>query len=339
MSVRHLHHNTYRIDLYMPGRKRFYKDIHAKSKLEAVLVEQEYKKQLGRMTYDAYSIQQISEKYLEHIKNRQSPLTYRDKFRMINVAILPFFGRMLPDHITPVLLSDFEKRRIKDIGLRKREINLEKMCLASMVKWALEEGLCNNPLPKDKPLNYKRPNPEYLSREELLAVLDQMSLKHRGLFMCLYVAGLRSAEARFLQWDDVHFDSSFIKVVGKGEKQRIVPMAKPLQKVLQTLKNENLPGRYCFPSLHGGGPLTDIRKPLWTAMRKAGITRRITPHMLRHSFATFLLESGADLRSIQKAMGHSDISTTSLYMNVVLKQMENMVKAFERPSNKMAKNL
>ncbi|MEN6621344.1 MAG: tyrosine-type recombinase/integrase, partial [Smithella sp.] len=69
--------------------------------------------------------------------------------------------------------------------------------------------------------------------------------------------------------------------------------------------------------------------PLNHARNIAGITKRITPHMLRHSFATHLLESGADLRSIQKAMGHADISTTSLYMNVVFGQMQKMVRAFE----------
>lgn len=92
----------------------------------------------------------------------------------------------------------------------------------------------------------------------------------------------------------------------------------------------------CFPSRvkkrlgkATSGIMTDLRAPLILARNKANISKRVTPHMLRHSFATYLLESGADLRSIQKAMGHADISTTSLYMNVIFGQMAKMVKAFE----------
>jgi integrase/recombinase XerD len=337
MSVRELSLGRWQVDITLGSKDRFHKNIRAKSKLEAVLIEQEYRKQLGRQIGDSYSVNSISQKYLEYVKNHQSPLTYRDKFRMLNVAILPFFGGMMPDYITPILLSDFEKKRIEEIGMKRREINLEKLCLQSMIKWAASQNMCNNPLPKSKPLPYKRPDPEYLSKDELTAILNNMDLKHRALFMCLYVAGLRSAEARNLKWIDVHFNPDFIKIMnGKGDKPRIVPMAKPLTLVMFELKPQTVTSGHCFPSrvkkLKGiptTGLLTDLRAPLKYAMNKAKITRRVTPHMLRHSFATHLLESGADLRSIQKAMGHADISTTSLYMNVVFDQMAKMVKAFE----------
>ena len=335
--MRQLDGDRWQIDISMGRKDRFHKNVRAKSKLEAVLIEQEYRKQLGRQIGDVYSVSAISEKYLEYVQNHQSRLTYRDKFRMINVAILPFFGGMMPDRITPVLLSDFEKKRIDQIGMKKREINIEMLCLKAMIKWATDQGMCNNPLPKTKPLPYKRPDPEYLTRDELQAIIGNMHLKHRALFMCLYMAGLRSAEARNLKWADVHFNPDFIKIVsGKGDKPRVVPMTKPLAEVMKELKNSDHGGGYCFPSRvknykgeKYSGVLTDIRAPLKHAMKCAGITRRVTPHMLRHSFATHLLESGADLRSIQKAMGHADISTTSLYMNVVFDQMAKMVKAFE----------
>jgi hypothetical protein len=97
MSVRNLRDDIWQIDISLPKRQRFHKNIRAKSKLEAVLVEQEYRKQLGRQIGDAHSVNSISEKYLEYVKNHQSPLTYRDKFRMLNVAILPFFGGLMPD--------------------------------------------------------------------------------------------------------------------------------------------------------------------------------------------------------------------------------------------------
>lgn len=335
MSVKHVHGDTYQIDIRMGKKNRFRKRITAKSRLEAILSEQEYRKHLGRNSLDAYNIYHIALQYLEHVKNHQSPLTYRDKFRMINVAILPFFGNMMPDVITPIMLSDFEKRRIREIGMKKREINLEKLCLSSMVKWAKEKGMCNNVLPKSDMLPYRRPDPEHLSHEELMAIIGHMGGRDKALFMCLYVAGLRSLEARTLEWKDVHFAPDYIKVVsGKGDKQRIVPMAEPLARAMMDLRALS-EAKHCFVSrakTHGGQEvsriLTDIRKPLWSAMKKAGVTRRITPHMLRHSFATFLLESGADLRSIQATMGHEDISTTSIYMKVRLDHATKMVSAF-----------
>ncbi|MEN6375487.1 MAG: tyrosine-type recombinase/integrase [Smithella sp.] len=336
--MRNLKDDIWQIDIRMGRKARFHKNIRAKSKLDAVLVEQEYRKQLGRQIGDAYSINAIAEKYLEYVQNHQSPHTYKDKFRMLNVAILPFFGGIMPDYVTPTLLSDFEKKRIQQIGLKKREINLEKLCLQSMIKWAVGQGMCNNPLPRSKPLPYKRPHPEYLNREELMAIINNLGLKHRALFMCLYHAGLRSSEARNLQWKDVHFRPDFIKIMnGKGDKPRIVPMARELSNVMLELKCNDHMGGHCFPSRvsqrngkETDGVLTDIRKPLQLAMKKAGIEKRITPHMFRHSFATHLLEAGSDLRAIQEALGHEDIATTQIYTKVTFNHLSNAInKAFK----------
>lgn len=335
--MRHIKNDTWEICISLPNRERFFKRVHVKSKLEAILIEQEYRKQLGRQIGDMYSVSAIAEKYLEYVKNHQSPMTYRDKFRMLNVAIIPFFGGMMPDYITPVILSDFEKKRIGQIGMKKREINLEKLCLSSMIKWAVNQNMCNNVLPRSKPLPYKRPDPEYLSREELMSIIDHLGLKHKALFMCLYNAGLRSKEARTLQWKDVHIDHGFIKVMsGKGDKPRVVPMSGQLCEIMAELKKTAQSG-FCFPSRvsqrngKATSPvLTDIRKPLELAAKKANITKNITPHMFRHGFATHLLESGADLRAIQEALGHADISTTQIYTKITFSHLsESINKAFQ----------
>jgi site-specific recombinase XerD len=336
MTVRHIKDNTWQVDIRLGRKDRFRKFIIAGSRLEAVLIEQSMRKQLGKLASDVCSFNMIAGKYLEHVKNHQSPKTYYDKFRMVNGVILPYFGNMLPDLVTPQVLSDFEKKRIEEIGPKNREINLEKLCLSSMTKWAMSQGLCNGALPKDKPLPYKRPLPQYLSKKELLSVLDNMNIRDRALFMCLYLAGLRSHEARHLEWKDVHLKEKFIRTLGKGGTYRIVPMAKPLVRAMAELKKQGATHSHCFVSRKKTNygkevdrVLTDIRKPLWTAMKNAGVTRHIKPHDLRHSFATHLLESGADLRTIQVAMGHKEITTTTIYANVQLKSMEKMIKAFD----------
>lgn len=333
MSVRHLHDDVWRIDISLPNRERFYKNIHVKSKLEAVLVEQEYRKSLGRTMGDVYSVSSIAPHYLDYVKSHQSERTYKDKFRMLNAEILPYFGRFMPDYITTLMIADYKKKRLTAHPGINREINLEILCLNSLVRWAAENGMCNNPLLKTKPLPYRRPIPEYISRDELMAIINNMgTLKHRILFLCLYQVGLRKSEACTALTQNVHFDPDYIRITGKGGKTRLVVMpdslAQDMRKYLETHKE-----KYLFISrskqLKGkelSGILTDIRAPLKTAMNKAGITRRITPHMLRHAFATHLLESQADIRTIQEAMGHEDIGTTQIYTKVNLEHMEDAIK-------------
>jgi len=353
MSVRHLKGDTYRVDISLPNRERFYKNIHAGSKLQAVLIEQEYRKRLGRVLGDVYSLNTIAPDYLSWVKDHQSPITYRDKFRMINAELLPFFGNFMPDYITLIMFDSYKKHRIKehyqrvvehaknhnlpipeekDVKPINRMINLEILCLRSMVSWAKERGLCNNNLPQTKPLKYKRPVPEYIPKSELMAIINNMNLKNKCLFLSLYQAGLRKSEACNLAIHDVHFEPDYYKVLGKGGKIRYVVISDLLVEYLK-LYLPTLKGKLLYPSkvkkFKGkvlSGVLTDIRSPLQTAIKKSGITRRITPHCLRHSFATHLLEEGVDLRTIQEQMGHEDIQTTQIYTKVTFDHATNSIK-------------
>lgn len=334
MSVRNLHDDVWQIDIRIGRKDRFRKNIKAGSKLQAVLIEQEYRKYLGRQIGDIYSINSIAQEYLAFVKNHQSPKTYKEKFRMLNAQILPYFGNFMPDYVTKLMVEGYKKKRLNEHAGINREINLEILCLSSLVKWASDHGMCNNPLPSTKPLPYRRPIPEYIRREELTAILDNMKLKHRVLFLCLYHAGLRKTEACNLLPSDVHFNPDYITAHGKGGKKRIVAMsdllANEMNVYLKTLEDSLL-----FPSrikikkgkVREKRLITDIRSPLKTAMKKAGIERRLTPHMFRHSFATHMLEERADLRTIQVAMGHEDIGTTQIYTKV---NPEHMTKTIKR---------
>lgn len=341
MSVRHLHDDTYQIDISLgrgkkgEKRPRYRENVHAGSKLEAVMIEQERRKQLGRTIKDVYSLNAIAEKYLEHVLNHQSPKTYKEKFRMLNAQILPFFGRFMPDYITSLLTENYKKKRLKEHPGINREINLEILCLKSTIRWGAEQTppMCNNNLIKIKPLPYKRPIPEYVRKEELMSIIDNMgSLKHRIMFLCLYQAGLRKTEVCNLWPHHIHFQPDYILAHGKGGKRRLVAMSDLLARDFKAYL-EGIKAGHCFPSrvnqIKGkqtNGIITDIRAPLKTAMKKAGITRRITPHMLRHAFATHMLESGADLRTIQEMMGHEDVSTTQIYTKVNPEHMSQAVK-------------
>jgi len=331
MSVRLLPNGKYQIDIYITQTERFRKNVAAQSKLQAILIEKEYRKQLNKAIGDVYSINSIAPQYLEYVKNHQSPRTYKDKFRMLNAEILPFFGNFMPDYITPIMIEDFKKKRLKKHAGIHREINLEILCLKALVRWAKQHNMCNENLPQTEPLPYHRPIPEYIRRDELMAIINNMDLKHKILFLCLYQAGMRTFEACKLMDHDIHFNPDYAVVRGKGAKTRTVSLSPLISSLLKEYLKHTTTG-LLFPSRvsqRKGKPtnrvLTDIRSPLKTAMLKAGITRRITPHCLRHAFATHMLESGADIRTIQVAMGHEDVTTTQIYLKVNLDQQERAI--------------
>jgi integrase/recombinase XerD len=165
------------------------------------------------------------------------------------------------------------------------------------------------------------------SVEKLLAApqaMERFYLRDRAILELMYATGSRASEVVGLKLDDVYLDSSFIKCFGKGNKQRVVPLGKPAVKALQEYLNEQRPKLarandtpWVFIS-RGGKALT--REMLWILVKKyvrrAGLNMRVSPHTLRHSFATHMLSGGADLRTVQELLGHSNIRTTQQYTHV-----------------------
>ncbi|MGI8783387.1 MAG: site-specific tyrosine recombinase XerD [Acidobacteriota bacterium] len=182
--------------------------------------------------------------------------------------------------------------------------------------------------------------PKYLSYEEvdqlLAAPADQDSLGARdgAMIEVLYATGLRVTELVQLKVAETHLEVGYLKTLGKGKRERIVPLGRSgVRAVRRYLKfRPHLARRrespYLFLSTHGK-PMT--RQRFWRILRQygkaAGITKPITPHLLRHSFATHLLENGADLRAVQMMLGHADISTTQIYTYVT---RERMKKIYEK---------
>jgi integrase/recombinase XerD len=172
--------------------------------------------------------------------------------------------------------------------------------------------------------------PKTLSPHDVTALLDLAAvptledLRDRAMVELLYATGLRVSELVTAEVAQVNFEVGYLRVTGKGAKQRIVPMGEGARQLLHQYVEEARPqllkqrvSRYVFVSRRGG-PLT--RQAFWKLLRgraqRAGITQVISPHMLRHSFATHLLEGGADLRSVQVMLGHANIVTTQIYTHV-----------------------
>ena len=181
--------------------------------------------------------------------------------------------------------------------------------------------------------------PKYLSQEETERLLaqpvseDALGLRDRALMEMLYAAGLRVSELVTLRVADLNMESGYVRTIGKGNKQRIVPVGRAAIAAVQLysanarpqLLGKRASSPYLFVNRRGGR-LT--RQGVWFLLSRygklAGIRKPITPHLLRHSFATHMLAHGADLRSLQMMLGHSDISTTQIYTHVATAQLKQV---------------
>ena len=189
---------------------------------------------------------------------------------------------------------------------------------------------------------YDRKLPDVLAVDEILRLLDAPDLsknngyRDRTILELLYATGMRVTELIDLEVENVNLIMGFVKVFGKGGKERIVPLGDTvigyLSTYLETVRPQLLKTTVTnalFLNLHGK-PLS--RQGIWKMIKqngiKANINKTLTPHTMRHSFATHLLENGADLRAVQEMLGHSDISTTQLYTHVSKSQIRKMYNEF-----------
>lgn len=189
---------------------------------------------------------------------------------------------------------------------------------------------------------YEKKLPDVLDVEEVIQLLETPDLtknngyRDRTILELLYATGMRVTELIQIEIDDVNLIMGFVKVFGKGNKERIIPLGDTVIEYLDTYINnvrsqllKKTVTNVLFLNLHGR-PLT--RQGIWKLIKqyglRANITKTLTPHTLRHSFATHLLENGADLRAVQEMLGHSDISTTQLYTHVSKTQIRQMYNQF-----------
>jgi len=168
------------------------------------------------------------------------------------------------------------------------------------------------------------------------AIKKPRGLRNLAMMEIIYGAGLRVSELIMLRTTDINLDSGLVRVMGKGSKERIIPIGSHAREVTRNwIENarprllNNMPSDYLFVA-RAGKPMT--RQAFWKIIKKyatlANIAKNITPHTFRHSFATHLLEGGADLRSVQTMLGHSDISTTQIYTHISREYLMEMHKKY-----------
>jgi len=251
-------------------------------------------------------------------------------------------GAQQPSRVTPELLSRFVFH-LKDLGLEATSIRRQVSATRTYFRFLVGEGqLSRDPAQRLQTPKRWRTLPSVLAAAEIEALLDApntdkpLGWRDRALLETAYATGARVSEIVGLGVPDVHFDDALLRIFGKGGKERLVPVGRRalgavavyLRQVRPTLDRGRSRGRLFLNAR--GGPLS--RVGAWGIIRAAavaaGLTKRVTPHTLRHSFATHLLEGGADLRAVQEMLGHSDLATTQIYTHVDRDYLKSVHRQF-----------
>lgn len=244
---------------------------------------------------------------------------------------------VLPDEQEIFLYLSWLRAR----GHNGRTVARRLSALRAFFAFAVEEGLLKeNPAILLENPKLPRHLPEVLSREEISSLLDQPDKKEKSGFRdhcmleLLYASGLRVSELCQLQLDDLDLQQGLVRVFGKGAKERLVPLHDLAQQQLIDYLRHWRPlfspkNKSFFLSRQGSGL---SRQYVWKMIKKyaltAGIRRPISPHTFRHSFATHLLEGGADLRVVQMLLGHADIAATEIYTHVQSERLRTIHRQF-----------
>ncbi|MEK6224562.1 MAG: site-specific tyrosine recombinase XerD [Candidatus Dadabacteria bacterium] len=235
-------------------------------------------------------------------------------------------------------LSHFKKQGFSDTTTVRTIVSIKQFFKYLLLEKIIKE----DPTSQIRTPKMKKSIPGVISLEDVERVLASPNestpegIRDLAMLEVLYATGIRVSELIWLKLNDVNFEMGFVIVYGKGSKERIVPIGGQAQEKLRTYMELSRPlllksrdSKELFVTRRGKAM---TRQGFWKLIKnyalKAGITKQISPHTMRHSFATHLLERGADLRTIQIMLGHSDISTTQIYTHVENERLKEIHKKY-----------
>ena len=234
--------------------------------------------------------------------------------------------------------------QLADFGISSSSRSRYLSCLKGFHKYLFLSGKINNDFSEliDLPKKSKK-IPDSLSYDDISAIINQpdtestLGIRDRAMLEILYACGLRVSELIELKFNNIFFDAEMVRVFGKGSKERIIPIGKPAlfwiekyySKVRPLLFKPDISFDFVFLN-HRGKKIS--RMGIWKILRQyavqANVSVDVHPHLFRHSFATHLLEGGADLRAVQEMLGHSDISTTQIYTHLDNEYIQEVHRSF-----------
>ena len=222
---------------------------------------------------------------------------------------------------------------LKEKGLGSRTVGRRLSCLRSFFRFLVREGLLKtNPMLLVSSPKQDKHLPSFLTEDEVTKLIesalpkDERGLRDRAILETFYSTGMRISEIAGLNIDDIDFIGSVVKVLGKGKKERLAPIGdRAVAAIRNYLERRKKQSETVFLNKNGRRITTrGIRNIVGKYIRLAGIRQGISPHTLRHSFATHLLNRGADLRSVQELLGHANLSTTQVYTHLTTDKLKSV---------------
>ena len=220
-------------------------------------------------------------------------------------------------------------------GLSPKSLQRRLSACRSLYRWLLKQGrIAASPAEAVRAPKAPRKLPQVLDVDEAVQLVEvatdaPLGLRDRALLELFYSSGLRLSEVCALKWRDLDFAQGLVSVLGKGSKQRIVPVGSHARAALQAWRDEvhGTDDTPVFPG-RGGRPITPraVQLRIKQLAMKQGVFKRIHPHLLRHSFASHVLESSGDLRGVQELLGHADIATTQIYTHL---DFQHLAKVYD----------
>ena len=277
------------------------------------------------------------EAFLEHLRVERNVSAHtRDAYQRDLAALCAWAAmrsrgvlELRNDEIRAFVAS--EHRR----GLSPKSLQRRLSACRSFYLWLLKRGRIDaNPADAIRAPKAARKLPQVLDVDEAVHLVEvatdaPLGLRDRALLELFYSSGLRLSEVCALKWADLDFAQGLVTVLGKGSKQRIVPVGSHARNALAALREEaaGQPGDFVFPG-RGGAQISSravqLRVKKLAAQR--GVYKRVHPHLLRHSFASHMLESSGDLRGVQELLGHADIATTQIYTHL---DFQHLAKVYD----------
>lgn len=289
-----------------------------------------------------HTVKDLWDTYLEWYKMHRAETTYKD-ITLAGNHFLKYFGNVSISNIGLHHVTLYKRMRLGDIRTKKktnihRSINKELAYFSGFLKYCRANYSVGEKL-EMMPLPYKRPDPVILSFEEVSKLISAMNSEpfYKALFLCLYSLGLRINEARNIRLNDIDWSNNTIRVVQKGGFYKTLPMGMRLAASIKEIIDCGASSRvapliFASPASGKGKekkPIFDIRKALKRACKRAGITKKVTPHTLRHTCLTHLTMGGTNASIVQRFAGHREISTTQYYVHLSTENLKGASSVIE----------
>ena len=258
----------------------------------------------------------LRQRMLEDLRVRNYALGTQEKYIGLVAAFAAHFGRS-PDLLGPEDVRSYQIYLVEEKKASWTVLNQTVCALRFFYRTTLGKELDLKHIPYAKT---EKKLPVVLSQQEVSRLFEHVkNIKHLAEMLVAYSGGLRVSEITHLKLGDIDSDRMLIHVrQGKGRKDRVVPLSPVLLVILREYWRKHRPETYLFPGRGGQRPVPrrTICQVVQNAARAAGIDKKVSPHTLRHTFATHHLEAGTDLRTLQMLMGHTNLRTTSRYLHV-----------------------